>query len=133
MGGDLQPIVDANAKEERLATARLSVCLNIFEDVCGMQTLGQMDIDPVELIECSKTALKIAKETTKLAREAWANRDKVPLLSMTIRKQPVDIDNTVSAQQFINNLKQDVKMKSDTEDNTEVKEEELIDLIKQSR
>lgn len=29
-------IVDANAKEERLATARLSICMNIFEDVCGM-------------------------------------------------------------------------------------------------
>ena len=34
------PIVDAAAKEERLATARLSICMNIFEDVCGMQTLG---------------------------------------------------------------------------------------------
>ena len=30
------PIVDAAAKEERLATARLSICMNIFEDVCGM-------------------------------------------------------------------------------------------------
>ena len=41
------PIVDASAKEERLATARLSVCMNVFEDVCGMQTLGQMDIAPM--------------------------------------------------------------------------------------
>lgn len=41
------PIVDASAKEERLATARLSICMNVFEDVCGMQTLGQMDIDPL--------------------------------------------------------------------------------------
>ena len=41
-----QPVVDACAKEERLATARLSICTNVFEDVCGMQTLGQMDIDP---------------------------------------------------------------------------------------
>lgn len=35
-----QPIIDATSKEERLATARLSICMNIFEDVCGMQTLG---------------------------------------------------------------------------------------------
>jgi len=34
------PIVDANSKEERLATARLSICMNVFEDVCGAQTLG---------------------------------------------------------------------------------------------
>ena len=39
-GVESGPIVDATAKEERLATARLSVCMNIFEDVCGMQTLG---------------------------------------------------------------------------------------------
>ena len=43
-------IVDAAAKEERLATARLSICMNIFEDVCGMQTLGQMEIDSMQLL-----------------------------------------------------------------------------------
>jgi len=41
------PIVDASAKEERLASARLSICMNVFEDVCGIQTLGQMEIDPM--------------------------------------------------------------------------------------
>jgi exosome complex component RRP45 len=40
------PIVDAQSKEERLATARLSICVNIYEDICGMQTLGQMEVDP---------------------------------------------------------------------------------------
>lgn len=45
-----QPLVDACAKEERLATARLSICMNVFEDVCGMQTLGQMDIEPLQLL-----------------------------------------------------------------------------------
>lgn len=40
VAGVEEPIVDANAKEERLATARLSICMNVFEDVCGMQTLG---------------------------------------------------------------------------------------------
>ena len=30
------PIVDASSKEERLATARLSICVNVYEDVCGM-------------------------------------------------------------------------------------------------
>jgi len=55
------PIVDASAKEERLATARLSVCMNVFEDVCGMQTLGQMDIDPMQLLECTRDALAITK------------------------------------------------------------------------
>jgi len=41
-----EPIIDATSKEERLATARLSICMNVFEDVCGMQTLGQLEVDP---------------------------------------------------------------------------------------
>lgn len=69
------PVVDATAKEERLASARLSICMNVFEDVCGMQTLGQMEVEPMQLIECSREALKIAKETTKVIRKAWENKD----------------------------------------------------------
>lgn len=41
-----KPIVDANAKEEKLSTSRLSICMNIFEDLCGMSTLGSLEIDP---------------------------------------------------------------------------------------
>jgi exosome complex component RRP45 len=40
-----EPFMDATAKEERLATARLSFVMNVFEDMCGMSTLGQMEID----------------------------------------------------------------------------------------
>jgi len=69
-----QPIVDACAKEERLATARLSICMNMFEDVCGMQTLGQMDIDPLQLLECTRDSLQITKTTTKIVRQAWEQR-----------------------------------------------------------
>ena len=68
------PIVDACAKEERLATARPSICMNVFEDVCGMQTLGQMDIDPMQLLECTRDALAITKQTTKIMRQAWEQR-----------------------------------------------------------
>ena len=66
-----QPIVDASAKEERLATSRLSICTNMFEDVCGMQTLGQMDLDPMKLLECTRESLVITKTTTKIIRQAW--------------------------------------------------------------
>ena len=41
-----QPIVDANAKEEKLASSRLSICMNIFEDLCGMNTLGCLEVEP---------------------------------------------------------------------------------------
>ena len=68
---DGEPIVDANSKEERLATARLSICMNVFEDVCGMQTLGQLEVDPLTVMECAKQALRIAKETTVIVRRAW--------------------------------------------------------------
>ena len=79
------PIVDAAAKEERLASARLSICMNVFEDVCGIQTLGQMEIDPMQLLQCTRDALEITKQTTKVIREAWAARDSdASLLAMTL-------------------------------------------------
>ena len=41
-----KPIVDANSKEEKLSTSRLSICMNIFEDLCGMSTFGSLEVDP---------------------------------------------------------------------------------------
>ena len=41
-----EPIVDANAKEEKLAKSRLSICMNVFEDLCGMNALGCLEVDP---------------------------------------------------------------------------------------
>ena len=63
-----QPIVDANAKEEKLAKSRLTICMNIFEDVCGMSSLGCLDTDPDAIIQCTKVALDKTKEVTKLVR-----------------------------------------------------------------
>ena len=39
------PIVDANSKEERICQSRLSICTNIFEDLCGMVTYGSLEIE----------------------------------------------------------------------------------------
>ncbi len=49
-----KPIVDATAKEEKLAKSRLSICMNIFEDLCGMATLGSLEVNPHTLVECTK-------------------------------------------------------------------------------
>jgi len=86
-------IIDANAKEEKLACAKLSIVMNVFEDVCGMQTLGQMTVDPFQLLNCSKLALKTTKEVTKIVRKAWADKDKLPLLQMQISQEMMDDDH----------------------------------------
>ena len=39
------PVLDVNSKEEMLCTARLSIVTNIFEDICGMTTMGALEID----------------------------------------------------------------------------------------
>lgn len=70
--GISKPIIDANSKEEKLANSRLSICMNIFEDLCGMITLGSLEIDTQTLLECTKIALDKTKFITKLARESWA-------------------------------------------------------------
>ena len=36
------PILDVVSKEEMLCTSRLSIVMNIFEDICGMTTLGSL-------------------------------------------------------------------------------------------
>lgn len=70
-----KPLVDANSKEEKLAKSRLSICMNIFEDLCGMTTLGSLDIPPQFLMHCSKIALGLTKELTHRVREAFAKRN----------------------------------------------------------
>jgi exosome complex component RRP45 len=70
----LKPIVDATSKEEKLAQSRLSICMNIFEDLCGMTTLGSLEVDPRILRECTKTALTIAKEITRKVRDAFSKK-----------------------------------------------------------
>jgi exosome complex RNA-binding protein Rrp42 (RNase PH superfamily) len=90
-----KPIVDANSKEERLATARLSICMNIFEDVCGVQTLGQMEVEPSQLIECAEEALEISKQVTLIVREAWEKKGNYSLTFNTELKN--EVENFASA------------------------------------
>lgn len=76
-------IVDATAKEEKLATSRLAISMNIFEDLCGMTTLGNLEIDPQTCLKCLKVALVKTKEITKLVRESFAKKGLMPLLETT--------------------------------------------------
>jgi len=39
------PVLDVNSKEEKLCTSRLSIVMNTYEDICGMTTLGSLEID----------------------------------------------------------------------------------------
>ena len=95
-----QPIVDANSKEERLATARLSICMNVFEDVCGVQTLGQMEVESTQLIECAEKALEISKKVTAIVREAWEHKDQYSLALNSGNTN--EVENLTSAQIFMN-------------------------------
>jgi len=40
----LRPIVDVNSTEEKLCQSRLSIVLNSYGDLCGMTTLGALEI-----------------------------------------------------------------------------------------
>jgi exosome complex component RRP45 len=71
---DSIPIVDPTSKEEKLSAARLSICMNIFEDLCGMTTLGSLEIEPSVILDCTKVALKKTQQITKLIREQFASR-----------------------------------------------------------
>jgi len=46
-----------------------------------------MDIDPMRLLDCTKDALAITKQTTRIIRQAWETRDRHSLLSsLTLSK-----------------------------------------------
>jgi exosome complex component RRP45 len=42
------PILDVNAKEERLCSSRFSIAMNSYEDICGMCTLGALDMGGIK-------------------------------------------------------------------------------------
>ena len=43
-----KPMLDVNTQEEKLCQARLSIVLNAYGDLCGMTTLGALDIGEKE-------------------------------------------------------------------------------------
>lgn len=94
-----RPIVDATAKEEKLAKSRLSICMNIFEDLCGMTTLGSLEVKPSVLSQCTQTALIISKEVTRKIRDAYAKRSTFSMLdfSHSSSKQSIIDENKRSA------------------------------------
>lgn len=40
----LRPLIDVNSTEEKLCQSRLSIVLNAYGDLCGMTTLGALEI-----------------------------------------------------------------------------------------
>ena len=94
------PIIDVNSKEERLCTSRLSIVMNAYEDICGMCTLGALDLasnaqeedesedyeqegmaitNPLHsaaLFQCMQVALEKTKEITNVVRDRWNQKDK---------------------------------------------------------
>ena len=93
-----KPIVDATAKEEKLAKSRLSICMNIFEDLCGMTTLGSLEVEPRVILESTKTALTLTKDITRRVREAYSFR--------TITHSLLDFSMSNSKQQILSANKQ---------------------------
>lgn len=86
-----QAIVDVSAKEERLCNSRLSICMNSYEDICGMSTLGALNLggkansddgdalpnmNQQALFKCMNIALQKTKFITKLIRERWDDKEK---------------------------------------------------------
>lgn len=79
------PIIDANAKEEKLSTAKITMFINIFNDLCGMTTFGCLEIESTEILECTQIAFEKAKEITELIRHRWANKNEYSLLDIGIQ------------------------------------------------
>lgn len=65
-----------------LSKSKVSICMNIFEDLCGMITLGSLEIEPEILIKCTKIALETTKHITRIVRKSWDNKSTIPLIDI---------------------------------------------------
>jgi exosome complex RNA-binding protein Rrp42 (RNase PH superfamily) len=57
-----QVLIDTNQKEEKVCTSRTTIFANVFGDICGIHTMGLLDISYETLEAC----LDIAVETSKI-------------------------------------------------------------------
>jgi exosome complex component RRP45 len=115
------PILDVNGKEERLCKSRLSIAMNAYEDICGMSTLGALNLggneesedlhlpnmNQMALFKCMETALKKTKIITQLVRASWDSKDKNFGL-LEIAKKPLRPD-AKSQKQFIERLNEELE------------------------
>jgi exosome complex component RRP45 len=100
-----KPIVDASAKEEKLAKSRLSICMNIFEDLCGMTTLGSLEVSPRILMSCTQTALQLTKDLTRQLRDSYQSRSSLSLLDFSMStSSAIAKANESSAKAFLSSL-----------------------------
>ena len=70
-----------------------------------------MDIDPMQLLQCTRDALVITRQTTQIIRRAWDQKQSSPLLSSlamtaqaSLQQQEGLAANNRGAQDFIDNL-----------------------------
>uniref|UniRef100_A0A7S3CKJ4 Exoribonuclease phosphorolytic domain-containing protein n=1 Tax=Strombidium rassoulzadegani TaxID=1082188 RepID=A0A7S3CKJ4_9SPIT len=100
------PVLDVNTKEEKLCDARFSIVMNTYEDLCGMTTLGALNlgkgeeaadydqeeendemqsssnialtqgVDHTMLFQCIDLAASKAKVITELVRKAWEEKER---------------------------------------------------------
>lgn len=126
-----KPVVDATAKEEKLSKSRLSICMNIFEDLCGMTTLGSLEVNPKTLLDCTKTALILTKDLTRRVREAYSQRAAFTLLdfSLSSSAQAIAQANQTSANTFLESFFKSQEPDQDLQATESVKEQEIVDIL----
>jgi hypothetical protein len=85
--------------------------MNIFEDLCGMTTLGSLEVDPIIILDCSKVALQISKDVTRRVREAFSHRLSIRMLDFTLSSakrttpiQAISEENKRHADAFLKTL-----------------------------
>jgi len=132
-----KPIVDATAKEEKLSKSRLSICMNIFEDLCGMTTLGSLEVSPRILMSCTQTALHLTKDITRRLREAYQSRSTLSLLDFSL-STPTAITkaNQTSAHAFLSSLftgVSDSQNASAPDNQEELIESEVVQMLEQNK
>ena len=96
----------------------------------------------MQLLECTRDALTLTKQTTKIIRQAWEQSQRQALLASLALVNPLSTlqqqSNVGGAQNFIDQLNSEFNQRSAGDNNqakeekkrTEISEAELIEMIK---
>jgi len=125
IGSEEHVLLDPNAKEEKVCTSRNTVFMNVFGDICGIHTLGVLDLSFETYNRCLAVAETKAKEVTKVIRDQLSNIEEFKMKNIISDLDQMKIDDDADADthaqgkaskdQFIKTIKETIDKDFDNE------------------
>ena len=88
-------LLDPNVKEEKVWTCRNTIFMNVFSDICGIHTVGALDLSFETYTKCLTIAEVKAKELTKIMRDKLKHIEDWKIKNITSNLENMNIEESV--------------------------------------